>query len=79
MTTLQITNWVDDQRVSTAVYNAIQNVEGAYNAVTGTIGTWVLRSRERSHLAMMSDRMLSDIGISRVEARNEAEKFFWQK
>ena len=43
-----------------------------------TILTWQERARMRHQLLMLDDRLLRDIGITRVEARNEAEKPFWQ-
>jgi len=39
---------------------------------------WQRRSKERQHLAMMSDQLLADIGISYVEAMQEAAKPFWK-
>jgi uncharacterized protein YjiS (DUF1127 family) len=38
----------------------------------------VRRARERRALADLDDRMLHDIGITRVEAIREAEKPFWK-
>ena len=43
-----------------------------------TILTWHERVRMRHQLLMLDDRLLRDIGITRVEARNEAEKPFWR-
>lgn len=42
------------------------------------ISTWEGRARERRHLAEMSDHLLKDLGISRNDARREAEKPFWR-
>lgn len=39
---------------------------------------WVERSRERRHLAMLSDHMLRDIGLTREEVEAEAAKPFWR-
>lgn len=39
---------------------------------------WENRARERRHLAEMPDRMLRDLGLSRSDARREAEKPFWR-
>ncbi|MCP3866526.1 MAG: DUF1127 domain-containing protein [Gammaproteobacteria bacterium] len=36
------------------------------------------RASQRRQLAAMDDRMLKDIGISRVEALDEAAKPFWR-
>ena len=35
------------------------------------------RRRTRVYLAQLDDRMLKDIGITRVEAAREANKAFW--
>lgn len=39
---------------------------------------WWHRHRTRRHLAEMDAHMLKDIGVSRVDARREARKWFWQ-
>lgn len=39
---------------------------------------WRDRVRTRRYLAMMSDYQLKDIGISRTDAYNEADKPFWR-
>jgi uncharacterized protein YjiS (DUF1127 family) len=42
---------------------------------------WLLeaweRRRTRDYLTQLDDRMLKDIGVTRVEARREASKPFW--
>lgn len=38
---------------------------------------WYQRSRQRHQLAQLSDRQLSDIGVSRNEALIESAKPFW--
>ena len=42
------------------------------------ISTWRERARMRRQLLLLDDRLLRDIGITRLEARSEAEKPFWQ-
>jgi uncharacterized protein YjiS (DUF1127 family) len=42
------------------------------------IGVWRQRARERAELTAMSGRALQDIGITRWEARLEADKPFWR-
>ena len=39
---------------------------------------WHRRRRERSQLAAMDDRALSDLGLSRIDARQEWRKPFWR-
>ena len=43
-----------------------------------TGAAWMERSRQRRTLANLSDYMLRDIGVSRVDAWREAEKPFWR-
>jgi len=44
----------------------------------GLIGVWRQRARERAALMAMSGRALQDIGITRWDARLEADKPFWR-
>lgn len=39
---------------------------------------WGERIRQRRELGRLDDRMLSDIGLSRVDADREVNKIFWQ-
>lgn len=39
---------------------------------------WHERQRQRRALLKLDDRLLSDIGISRCEAEQEASKPFWK-
>lgn len=43
-----------------------------------TLQVWRDRARQRQALSTLSDRMLSDIGVSRASANFEARKPFWQ-
>lgn len=40
--------------------------------------TWSERRRQRRALEALPDHLLSDIGISRVDAEQEAHKPFWR-
>ena len=42
------------------------------------VARWFERSAQRRRLAMLEDRMLKDIGVSRSEAYRESSKWFWQ-
>ena len=42
------------------------------------IAQWIERSRQRQALAGLEERMLRDIGITRVDAARECEKPFWR-
>ena len=45
--------------------------------VFGHIRRWRSLARQRRDLARLSDEMLKDIGISRVDALREAKRPFW--
>ncbi|ANC91398.1 DUF1127 domain-containing protein [Azospirillum humicireducens] len=47
-------------------------------ALFDRFATWSERRRQRRTLQSMPDHLLSDIGISRVDAEQEAHKPFWQ-
>jgi uncharacterized protein YjiS (DUF1127 family) len=53
-------------------------LEAVLQRVATAIWTWRERMRTRRQLAMLDDRLLRDIGITRLEARSEAEKPFWR-
>lgn len=42
------------------------------------LAVWERRARERKALAEMSNHMLKDLGISRLDAQREADKAFWR-
>ncbi len=79
MTTLKQHHIVDDLAISEGLYSLVRHVEDAANQVTKTLKTWAERSRDRRQLAMMNDRMLADIGLSRTDIAVEVSKFFWQR
>jgi uncharacterized protein YjiS (DUF1127 family) len=43
-----------------------------------TLHSMVARSRQRSALGDLDDRLLSDIGVTRFTARRESTKPFWR-
>jgi uncharacterized protein YjiS (DUF1127 family) len=43
-----------------------------------TLVLWSERWRQREALAELDDDLLRDIGVSRKDARREAQKGFWQ-
>ena len=51
----------------------------AVNRAIRVLFVWQERSRSRFELAQLNDRMLRDIGLSRVDALREASKPFWRK
>lgn len=42
------------------------------------ISFWIERSKQRSELAALNDRMLEDIGYTRAQAQMESSKPFWR-
>jgi uncharacterized protein YjiS (DUF1127 family) len=38
---------------------------------------WFERSRERHQLILLTDRELHDLGLTRIDAQQEARKPFW--
>jgi uncharacterized protein YjiS (DUF1127 family) len=42
------------------------------------VGTWRRRLRDRCELALMSDRSLWDLGLTRYDVLHEIRKPFWR-
>jgi uncharacterized protein YjiS (DUF1127 family) len=76
---LDITQIFDGFDISGKVYNFITGVEAIYVATRDTISVWIMRSEGRKQLAQMSDHMLKDIGLNRIDVQYDAGKFFWQE
>jgi uncharacterized protein YjiS (DUF1127 family) len=45
----------------------------------GLFGMWRQRLRERRELALMDERSLRDVGLTRCDALYEARKPFWRE
>jgi uncharacterized protein YjiS (DUF1127 family) len=58
--------------------SARRALDAALQHAVDAIWTWRERMRTRRQLAMLDDRLLRDIGITRLQARSEAEKPFWR-
>lgn len=43
-----------------------------------TLTRWIERHQQRKQLAQMEDHLLKDIGLSRSDALQEAQKPFWK-
>jgi uncharacterized protein YjiS (DUF1127 family) len=52
--------------------------EQAVRRLIALVGTWRRHVRGRRELALMSDRSLRDIGLTRYEAFQEIRKPFWR-
>jgi uncharacterized protein YjiS (DUF1127 family) len=53
-------------------------LHAAVRPAADAISTWLERARMRRHLMMLDDRLLRDIGLTRLQVRKEAEKPFWR-
>ena len=78
MTTLRTHKFEDELVFSTALYGFVHRIEAAAVKVQKTLATWASRSEDRRQLALMSDRMLMDIGLTRIDVAAETDKYFWQ-
>ena len=47
-------------------------------SLVSTLAMWRQRNRSRRQLALLDDRTLADVGISRAEQWQESRKRFWQ-
>jgi uncharacterized protein YjiS (DUF1127 family) len=54
------------------------DLESVLTAAFGAIYRWEERAAQRRHLATLDDRLLQDIGLSRLDVDREARKPFWQ-
>jgi uncharacterized protein YjiS (DUF1127 family) len=50
----------------------------ALRSILNVIAEWHERSRQRTQLASMNERMLKDIGVGHGDAAREASKPFWR-
>lgn len=46
--------------------------------IYGTLATWFARWKQRRALSRLDDRLLADIGVTRTQAKHEADKPFWR-
>lgn len=51
----------------------------AWVIIADVVRRWRFRARSRAELAVMSDRDLRDIGLSRADANREGRKAFWKR
>jgi uncharacterized protein YjiS (DUF1127 family) len=48
------------------------------SGIVALLREWLRRSRTRHEIAELDDHLLRDIGLTRLEARAESSKHFWQ-
>ncbi len=57
---------------------AVDNPDRSWSILWQRLELWAERRRQRRELLRLPDHVLKDIGISRAEVLNEAEKPFWK-
>lgn len=57
----------------------VQERRVTFRTIVDAVHIMHKRAQQRHELAVLSDHQLKDIGVSRVDAMNEAEKPFWQE
>ena len=67
--------WPDARRRNRA---SAPRAPGAMLRFLQLVRLWYARDRERNALAKLDDRMLRDIGITRLDAMIECRKPFWR-
>lgn len=66
-------------RVGPSPRRAARLRAGRIARATATLREWRRRSRGRDELAVLDDRMLRDIGITRADADFLSSKPFWKE
>jgi uncharacterized protein YjiS (DUF1127 family) len=66
--------------MSTCTHESMTNhhVQGFWSSLGETVHVWRQRYEARRELSQWNDRDLHDVGISRSDILNEAEKPFWR-
>lgn len=65
--------------VNTYENSSLASLKAIIEKVVNAFSVWEDRIQQRRELSALSDHMLKDIGISRIEAQAEVRKPFWQK
>ena len=73
-----LTNSKGGLKASTQSLPSLPRPAGVLVRIADALVAWERRARERRTLGEMSEHMLKDLGISRVDARREAAKPFWR-
>ncbi|MFM2354886.1 MAG: hypothetical protein RLZZ528_622 [Pseudomonadota bacterium] len=53
------------------------NPVAVVKTLVGIVSNWSVRRSQRHALARLDDHLLQDIGLTTVQARDEALKHFW--
>jgi uncharacterized protein YjiS (DUF1127 family) len=77
---------IPDLDIAAITFSTFERIEAAaittgiaISKAVSMIHVWAARSNDRRQLALMSSRMLIDIGLSPADVASESNKFFWQK
>ncbi len=73
---MQMTEYYSDH-ISFLRNRALSRAMAKIHSVGATVSLWRSRQRERRALMKLDDRFLRDIGITRRQALEEANKPFW--
>ena len=57
----------------------LQHHSEMWTAAGRLLNVWYRRHRDRRLLRGLEERMLKDIGLTRLDAEREAAKFFWER
>jgi uncharacterized protein YjiS (DUF1127 family) len=68
-----------DRRAAGSAGRSSERLRAGLGRVILTLLRWQELARQRRGLLKMDDRMLKDIGISRVDAAREAARPFWDE
>jgi uncharacterized protein YjiS (DUF1127 family) len=65
-------------RRATQLATSIEQRRSTLESCLAMLQDWVSRTRERTALSDLDDRLLGDIGLTRESAEREWSKPFWQ-
>lgn len=63
---------------SIAHRNVVPGKNNVKESLIHRLNRWYINYRTRRQLARLPDAMLKDIGVSRSDAEQEADKVFWK-
>jgi uncharacterized protein YjiS (DUF1127 family) len=65
--------------ICTPQANAGPRENNSKESMIQRLNRWYINYRTRRQLARLPDAMLKDIGVSRIDAEQEASKAFWKE
>lgn len=79
MMTIKPYHIIDDLAVSEYTYKLIRQIENLVGRISNIVKQWSARTKSRRQLAIMSDYLLTDIGLTPTDVAIELKKHFWQR